>query len=63
MFRCFLVLNIIGFIYGQGAGYALAKSIKEATDFGSRENFPKRDVMYYVYSHDTKEVGHLCIEQ
>ena len=23
MFRCFLVLNIIGFIYGQGGGYAL----------------------------------------
>ena len=27
---------------------AQVKSIKEATDLGSRENFPKRDVMYAV---------------
>ena len=27
---------------------AQVKSIKEATDLGSRENFPKRDVMYAI---------------
>ena len=27
---------------------AQIKSIKHATDLGSRENFPKRDVMYAV---------------